>query len=38
MVDDGHDPCGTETELSVPAGTQVTYCSTMTDTGDERVS
>ena len=38
MVDDGHDTHGTEAELSVPAGTQVTYCYTMTDTGDERVS
>ena len=38
MVDDGHDTCGTESELAVPAGTQVTYCYTMTDSGDEDVN
>ncbi len=38
MVDDGHGTCGTESELAVPAGTQVTYCYTMTDSGDEDVN
>ena len=38
MVDDGHDTCGTETGISVPAGTQVRYCYTMTDSGDEDVN
>ena len=38
MVDDGHGTCGTESELAVPAGTKVTYCYTMTDSGDEDVN
>lgn len=38
MVDDGHGTCGTESEIAVPAGTQVTYCYTMTDSGDEDVN
>ena len=38
MIDDGHETCGTETEISVPAGTQVRYCYTMTDSGDEDVN
>ena len=38
MIDDGHDTCGTETGISVPAGTQVRYCYTMTDSGDEDVN
>ena len=38
MVDDGHGTCGTESELAVPAGTNVTYCYTMTDSGDEDVN
>jgi hypothetical protein len=38
MIDDGHDTCGTETGISVPAGTQVRYCYTMTDSGDEEVN
>lgn len=38
MVDDGHGTCGTESEISVPVGTQVRYCYTMTDTGDEPVN
>jgi LPXTG-motif cell wall-anchored protein len=38
MIDDGHDTCGTETGISVAAGTQVRYCYTMTDSGDEDVN
>ena len=38
MVDDGHGTCGTDSEIVVPAGTQVTYCYTMTDSGDEDVN
>lgn len=38
MVDDGHGTCGTEDQLSVAPGTQVLYCYTMTDTGDEPVN
>ena len=35
MVDDGTDTCGTETELTIPAGTQVRLCYTMTNTFTE---
>lgn len=35
MVDDGADTCGTETELTIPAGTQVRLCYTMTNTFTE---
>ncbi len=38
MVDDGHGTCGTQSEISVPAGTPVLYCYTMTDSGDETVN
>lgn len=38
MVDDGHDTCGTESQLAVPAGTPVALCYTMTVTGDEPVN
>ena len=38
MVDDGHETCGTESAIAVPAGTQVRYCYTMTDSGDEDVN
>lgn len=37
MVDDGQDTCGTETDLVVPAGTQVRICYSMTNTLDETV-
>ena len=35
MVDDGAGTCGTETELTIPAGTQVRLCYTMTNTFTE---
>ena len=35
MVDDGTDTCGTETELTISAGTQVRLCYTMTNTFTE---
>ena len=31
MVDDGQETCGTESEIAVPAGTQVRVCYTMTN-------
>ena len=35
MIDDGTDTCGTESELTIPAGTQVRLCYTMTNTFTE---
>ena len=38
MIDDGSDTCGTETDLSVPVGTAIRFCYTMTNTRDMPVA